>query len=423
MTNINMPDKIIKADVFADTFKSNMITVTFVMPLKKEYASKISLLCGVLKRGNKSFGEMDKISAYLEKNYGAMLDISTAKSGELQQLNFNVGYLDDKYAIDDEPVAENIVKLLYSTIFEPITENDAFNAEFVRREKENLKDRILALINDKRIYSLEKCKQIMFQSERYGVYEQGDLDEVDKITPSSLYSFYKEILKKAMTVIIYVGSKCDTNSLLKPIVDSLEGCEREVPKTEIINTVSKVTDVIENMNVAQSKLNMGFRLGKAAEEDIVALKVFSVIFGSSPTSKLFMNVREKLSLCYYCSCMVDSLKNVMFVYSGIETSNFEKARDEILNQLELMKKGEFSDAELDDAKAYLIDSFKQAYDSQYALSSMELSGILNGKQMSIDEQICEVNNMTRERIIKIASEVKLDTVYLLKGIGGESDAD
>ena len=304
---------IVRCDIFSNNFKTDCITVDLFMPLDIETASSIALLSAVLKRGHEKYGEMDKIGAFLEKNYGATMSVTTSKAGELQSLSFSIRFLSDRFAIEKEPVAQNLVSLLYSCIFEPITENGGFKASFVEQEKQNLKDKIASIINDKRVYSLEKCKQAMFEHEKYGVYEYGDIKKIDEITPKGLYRFYQKLIGSAALFINYAGFERDTSGLLKPLCEKFEAQSRPIAETSVINEVSHVKEVTEDMNVAQSKLNLGFRLGKAAQKDLFATKMFNVIFGSSPTSKLFMNVREKLSLCYYCSSICDTLKNLIFV--------------------------------------------------------------------------------------------------------------
>lgn len=414
---------IIRQDFFSDNYKTNSLTFSFFMPLNKITASNISLLCAVLKRGNARYGEMDKIGAFLEKNYGATLGFSTSKSGELQELAVSLRFIDDRFAIDGEHVSENMVSLLYASLFEPMLENDGFKESFVSQEKQNLKDRIASLVNDKRAYSLERCKNIMFSNEEYGTCELGDIDTVDSITPKSLYEFYNSMLSSAMLFVSYAGFERDTDNLLMPVMKKLDAFQRVPYETKVINEVSSVKYEIEEMNVAQSKLNIGFRLGKTALEDPFAFKMFNVIFGSSPTSKLFMNVREKMSLCYYCASTADSLKNVMFVYSGIETADYEKARDEIFHQLELMKSGDISQEEFDNARAYLIDSYVQTADSLNALISLQTSAVLNGHNLSREQQIEKVKEVTLDRVVRVACDIKTDTVYLLKGIGGGNHAN
>lgn len=414
---------IVRCDIFSENFKVDCITVELYAPLDKKSATQISLLSSVLTRANSVYGEMDKINAFLEKNYGASFSAATAKTGELQSLCFSARFLDDRFAIDGESVSENMASLMRAAIFEPVVENGGFCAKYVEQEKRNLRDRIQALINDKRLYSLEKCKQVMFENESYGVYEQGDIEMLENITPQSLYEFYISLLDTAAVFVSYAGIKRDADGLLKPITDRFKKAERRLPQTSVCNAVTELRTVCEDMAVEQSKLNIGFRLGEYAQQNIFAARMFNVIFGGSPTSKLFMNVRERMSLCYYCSSACDFIKNIMLVYSGVETSKADAAEKEILNQLQLMKNGEISDTEFENARAYLIDSYIQAGDSLSALSAMQTSAYIMGHGLSVDEQIERIKAVTPEQVIKIAGQVTADTVYLLRGTGGESNAD
>ncbi len=413
---------IVRNDIFSDNFKTVCVSLDFYLPIDKRTASYISLLCAVLKRGNEVFGQMDKIGEFLDENYGATLSITTSKTGDFQRLGITAGFIDERFAFENEPVSKNIVSLIEAVLFCPLLKDGAFYPDFVEQEKRNLKDRIASLINDKRLYSLEKCKQIMFKNDVYGVYELGDADTVESISPRSLYDFLQYMLQNSMLYINYAGKKTDTDALFLPIISRLDSAKRPVYKTNVTNNVTDITYHIEQMPLAQSKLNLGFRLGKTAQSDPYAVRMFNTIYGASATSKLFNNVRERLSLCYYCASAVDYLKNVMFVYSGIETDNYEKARDEILKQLELMKSGDFDDTEFANARANLVDSYVQIGDSLGSLISNRIFADLSGNVHSREEQIEEIKKVTPERVKAVANDIVLDTVYLLKGVGGEYDA-
>ncbi len=412
---------ITRHDILCDNFKTACITVDFFIKLDKVNASYLSLISAVLKRGNEKYGEMDKIGEFLDKNYGASFGVSVAKAGDMQRLSITCVYMDDRYALDGEAVSQNMVSLIESTLFAPLTENGAFKSAFVEQEKRNLKDKIASLVNEKRQYSLEKCKQTMFKDDIYGVYEQGDPEIIDKITPKGLYDFFIDTVKTAMVYICYAGSKKDTELLFKPLLQKLDTENRSVLSTVVNNTVGDTTYKTEPMPVAQSKLNLGFRLGKLAKADPFATRLFNVIYGASATSKLFNNVRERLSLCYYCASTIDFIKNVMFVYSGIETCNYQKAHDEILFQLNEIKSGNITEDEFNNAKAGLIDSYIQIGDSLSSLIENRISTNLAGITLSRDEQIEQVKAVTLERVIAVSQDIALDTVYLLKGTEGEDN--
>jgi len=413
---------IVRHDIFCDSFKTACITVELFMPLDKTYSSYMSLLSSVLKRGNAKYDGMDKIGEFLDVNYGAAFGLSTSKTGDFHRFSLTTAFIDDRYTLDGEKVSQNMVSLIYSTLFEPLLQDGAFLPSYVEQEKRNLKDKIASLVNDKRLYSLEKCRQTMFKDDVYGIYEQGDSNVIDTITPKTLFEYFTNVLKNSMVYICYAGAKLDTDLLFAPLISAFGDGARPVYKTLVDNKVDMVTYKTEPMPVAQSKLNLGFRLGESAKSDPFAMRLFNVIYGASATSKLFNNVRERLSLCYYCASTIDFLKNTMFVYSGIETCNYQKAHDEILFQLEEVKNGNITKEEFDNAKASLIDSYVQIGDSLASLIANRVAFDLNDINLSRDEQIEKVKEVTLERVVKAAQDIKLDTVYLLKGTEGEQGA-
>ncbi len=404
--------------IFVDNFKTDFLTVKYVKKLDEDESTYISLLSQVLNRGTSRYGEMDKINFLLEQNYGAGLFTKVSKKGEAQVLSFTVYYLNDIFALNNELISKNIIELLNSVIFEPILDGDCFRDDIVEQEKQNLKDKIKAQFNDKQVYSLNKLKSIMFEKERYGVSELGDLQKIESITAETLYSYYKRFLDEAKIIIEFIGRPCNIIDLLKPLTSKMTKTNRAGIDTEVINNVSSVNTVVEKLNTQQSKLNLGFRLGENAQKDIFALKLFNVIYGSSPNSKLFLNVREKMSLCYYCASAIDPIKNVMFVYSGIEAGDYDKARDEIILQLDKFKNGEISQEEFNNAKSYLIDSYKSLNDSQMALASFVEDNELIGIDVNLEYHISEVSKLDIERVVNVAKGIKLDTVYFLKGEPG-----
>ncbi len=403
---------------YADNFKSSYLSIDFAMPLTAETATGMSLLAGVISRGSKGYPSMDRISRYLSKNYGAAFSIRSSKSGEMELLSLSMSYLDNTFAIDGEDIRGAAVALLRDMVFNPLIENDAFSADYVAQEKQNLADRILGLFNDKRLYSLERCKELMFDQEAYGIGEMGDRETLATFDASKLYAFYKKMLARAFVVITYVGKK--EGNKLNEFAALFEAREDAMPVTEICNSVDSVREIVEPMELNQSKLNLGFRLGDAAMDKPVACRLFNVLYGGSATSKLFMNVRERLSLCYYCSSQLDRFKNIMMVSSGIEASKYEEARKEIEAQLAAVAAGDFSDSELNDAKMYLIDSLLGMVDSKAMLASQMISGVFRDELKTPEQEAEEIRAITRETIMEIASGVSLDTVYFLKGVQNET---
>ena len=396
-----------------DRFKTSFLSVDFVLPLSEENASGMSLLAGVLFRGCNKYPQMKDISRYMARNYGVSLTISANKVGEMELLSFCFSYLDSEYAIDGEDIRGAVVSLFKELLFHPLLQGDSFVESYVEQEKTNLIDRITGLFNDKRVYSMERCKELMCKEEAYGINEMGSIEMVKSFTAASLYEFYKKLLNEAFVSLVYVGK--DRESFLENITEEFDAVGRVKPETEV-RYHCEAREIVEPMELNQSKLNLGFRLGNAAQKNQAACRLFNVLYGGSATSKLFMNVRERLSLCYYCSSTIDRFKNVMFVSSGVEASKYEEAKKEILAQLNAIVSGDFSEEEFQNAKAYLVDSVRSSLDSEGALASMMLAGTLQGDLKTPQQQIEEVEKVSREDVMDIAREVILDTVYFLKGV-------
>ncbi len=401
-----------------DYFKTGYLAVDFVMPLTVENASGMSLLAAVMSRGCKAYPRMDQISRYLAENYGASFSIQSTKAGEMELLSFAFTYLDNEYAIDNEDIRGAILSLFREMVYHPLVENEAFSAEYVAQEKVNLADKITGLFNDKRLYSLERCKGLMCADEAYGINEMGTKEAIVAFDESSLYGYFCKMMAEAHIVITYVGK--DHGEFLGDLAAGFPARATAMPATEVIGAGSAVNEVIDPMDLNQSKLNLGFRLGDTAMKNGAACRLFNVLYGGSATSKLFMNVRERLSLCYYCSSNIDRFKNVMFVSSGVEAAKYEEARQEIEAQLAAVAAGDFTEEELENARVYLIDSMRGSLDSEGALASMMIAGALRGEVKTPEQEIEAIAAVTREEIIAIAREIRLDTVYFLKGVQNEA---
>ncbi len=402
----------------ADHFKTSYLSVDFILPLTEENATGLSLLAGVLSRGCKGFPEMEQISRYLSRYYGASFSINASKSGELEILNFSFTYLDNAFAINRENIQDAMVALLKEMLFYPLVEQGGFRERYVEQEKVNLADKINGLLNDKRIYSLERCKALMCEGEAYGISDMGSKEMIGQFDRVRLYTFYQRILKEAYVVISYVGKKKER--FLLELAEAFQERTGPMPETAVLEKKTERREFVDEMDLSQSKLNLGYRLGPVARKNGAACRLFNVLYGGSASSKLFMNVRERLSLCYYCASNVDRLKNVLFVSSGVEAAKYAEARNEIEAQLQNIAEGSFTAEEMLNAKAYLIDSIRGFSDSESTLASLMLAGTLRREMKTPEQEMSEIRAVSREDLMAIAREAALDTVYFLKGVQKEA---
>jgi predicted Zn-dependent peptidase len=288
----------------------------------------------------------------------------------------------------------------------------------VAGEKVNLINAIMAQINDKRTYASIRLRQEMFRGERYGVGKYGTQEQVEAITPERLYAHYQTILETSQIELTFAG-QTDIDVLKVALLEALKSLPRGAlvrPETTEGPMPETVRELSETMDVTQGKLVMGFRTGiTAADENYPALLLMNSVYGGSLTSKLFMNVREKLSLCYYASSGLDRFKGVMIVSSGVDMDKVETAKAEILAQLEACRRGEIAQEELEPARSYLISSLKAGEDSAYGMEDFYVGQTIGGYTYTPDTLAQALQKVTIPEIQAVANRLKLDTIYFLKG--------
>ena len=409
-----------------DKFKTGYLSVNFIAPLSKESAALNAIIPAILMRGSKKYPNMAEINKALDYLYASSLGTRNSKRGEMQIFGISAGMLDSEYTINGEDLLSDVADMLFDILLCPMTEGEAFDAAYTESEKNNLIDAINGKINNKTYYARMRCTQEMCKNERFGLAETGTSQDVSAITPQSAYMQYRYALKNYPIEILFVG-KCDVDALERKLSAHLSALERtpmSIPETEIIRKAESVRRVTEDMPVNQGKLVMGFRTGTVLRErDYCALVMANEIFGGGVTSKLFMNVREKMSLCYYCQSSADGTKGLMLVQSGIEVDKREVAEKAIFDQLEAVKRGEFSDEEMLSARLGIVNSYKELSDSARGLETWYLGRMLEGINGDPEDVVREIERVTRAEIVAAINKVSADTVYFLNGTLKGDDAD
>ena len=407
--------------VHTNKFKSAYLSLTLLAPLEEESASLNALLPRVLRRGTQTHPDMESMSAALDELYGGAIEPVVRKKGETQCVGFLASFLDDAYALDGEDILSGAAALLGELLLRPLTRDGVFDPDYVEGEKTNLIDELRGQINDKRIYATRRLTQIMCRGEGFGVDKLGDEGRAAAITPESLWEQYQKLLRQVQIEVYYCGSAAPerVEQIMRRALAALPvNGEREEPACEVrIHAEPEPRVVEEAMDVSQGKLAMGWRTGGITvwEEDCPALAVCSAVFGGTSMSKLFMNVRERLSLCYYASSALEKQKGLMIVSSGIEFKNYETAKSEILTQLEDVKAGKIGDDELEGARRILINNHLSMEDDQARLEEFWLGQAVAGTERTPKELAARLETVTREQVAAAARKLELDTVYFLKG--------
>ncbi len=400
-----------------DRFNTTLVSFNFYVPLTKETAAEYALLPFVMTTCSKAYPDFSSLNFKLAKLYGANLSASAEKVGDYQLLKIAISTIDDRFALDEESLCDSVTDLLTQLVFEPKVENGAFCEEDVAREKRKAIEHIRGDLAQKRIYAKKRLIEEMYKGEAYGVPKCGTEEDVEKITGESLYNAWQRLLSTAF-LRVNVISRSMPNGLFDKISekfdtltrDNIPDCTQSTP-TPAVKTPNTV---IENMDVAQGKLCMGFSSELYGDDSqSAALTVMCDIFGGGPYSRLFTNVREKYSLCYYCASSSVKSKGLITVDSGIEKENATKAEREILNQLDIIKQNLFTDEEFDSSIKSITDSFKSYNDSQGLLDAWYSLKIVKDRLLSPEEATEDILKVTRNDVVYAARGVKLHTVYKL----------
>lgn len=402
-----------------DRFKTGCFSINLLRPLTRADAAPNALLPSVLLRGCRSCPDMQSISRKLDTLYGASVGTLIRKKGQVQTVGLYTDFLEDRYA-EGEPVFSQMMEFLRELLFEPLGAPEAFVQEYVDGESLNLANTIDSRINDKRTWTVNRMLSHMCKDDAYAVPRLGEKDTLSGLTGKDLYVRWQNLLATSPIELFYMGQQTK-----EAVVSAMQNLLKDLPRGEILPVPAvgpicrnrPVQNIRESMDVTQGKLAMGLRTDITARDPrYPALMLLNAVYGGSMTSKLFLEIREAQSLCYYANSSVDKFKGVMVVEAGIEFSDYDVAVEGILHQLELCKKGDISEEELESARAYLISALKTGKDSPGRLDDYAIGQAVVGLDGTMESMAHQLEAVTVEQIIEAANTLYLDTVFFLKGV-------
>lgn len=401
-----------------DKFKTNLISVSFQSEINRETVTKRSLLPYVLRSATEKYPSKKEINTYLESLYGASLSTTVEKRGQTHNIKFYLSLANEKFLGNREPLLEEGVELLKDVILKPLVIDGGFKEQVVEIEKRLLKEYIESIYDDKVSYALQKLVENMCEGETFSFNSIGYVDDLEQINGQTLMETYEQMLNENQVNITVVGD-IDHDKVYEIFKNHFDFAHRSV-NLQVVDhqdkEIEEVKVVKEEQDISQGKLNIGYRTHtRIGDEDYLPLLVFNGMFGGYAHSKLFMNVREKASLCYYCASRLDNYKGVMYVYSGIESQNYEKALKIIDEQLKDMVAGNFTDKEIDLAKKSLINSKLESMDQASGMMAHEALNKLLPTPLTVEEWVNQVNSVTAEQIVSVAKKIKEDTIFFLTG--------
>ena len=401
----------------ADRFKQGCLSFSMIRPMCTEEAALNALIPAVLLRGTEKHPDLRSITLKLDDLYGASMGTQVRRVGDYQTLGLYCGFLEDRFAMPGDRILAPMVEFLREVLLEPVLENGAFSASYVESEKKNLIATIESELNDKRAYAMGNMLRTMCKADSFGIPRLGDKEAVAAITPGSAWDHYRKCLRESRIDIFYVGTAPaeQVAGLLMPIFDGIDRNYVNLPGQTPFRDAGG-GDLTESMDVTQGKLCMGYVTPVTnRDQGFVATQVMNTIFGAGMTSKLFMNVREKLSLCYAIGSGYYGTKGIVTVSAGIDFDKEQLVREEIARQLEALRQGDITDSELCSAKEALLSSLRGTHDSPGSIEGYYATAALSGMGMTPDVYMDAVRAVTKEQVAEAAGQLQLHTTYFLKG--------
>ena len=395
-------------------FKTNLVAVFLTTPLNKENVTKNALIPMILRRGSKTLKNLEEINNKLDEMYGASFDCGIDKTGDNQILKFYMESINNNFLPENENLLKESIEVLFDLIFNPEIKNNSFKDEYVNSEKENLKQIIQGKIDNKAKYAYERCVEEMYKEKPFGLYKFGNIEELEKINAKDLYEYYKKLIDECK-IDIFISGEIDEN-IEKDVVSILNLNEREPvynKKSEELEEGRNTQTIEEHKDVSQGKLVIGLQVGKKDKDSKYSAIIYNAILGGTPTSKMFQNVREKAHLAYVAGSNYVRQKNNVFIRCGIEIENYQKALDLIKVQIEDMKKGDFTEEDIKNAKTSIISTIEAIPEEQESEITYNFGQEISGQKMKYEEYEQKINEVTKQSIIDIANSVKIDTIYFL----------
>lgn len=405
--------------VRSNKFKTGCFSINFIRPLSRREAAINGLIPSVLLWATERYPSITAISNRLDDLYGATVGSLVRKKGEVQTLGFYADFLEDQFVEEPEGIFVQMVEFVSELLFHPLLEGNGFCADGFENERRNLINAIESRKDDKRTYAVHRMLSAMCGEEAYSVPRLGEAEDLDGVTAGSLYAHYRHVLATSPVEIFYMGRKSaqEAAELFRKALQPLPRGEMIGGQTAVVRRAQTVRRISEPMDVTQGKLCIGLRTDcSVADGDFPALQLLNVIFGGSASSKLFLNVREKNSLCYYASSSIEKYKGLMIVSSGVDFANFATAEQAILNELEACRAGEISEEEMFAAKQALYSSFKAIQDSPGGLDDYYMGMALTDAVMDFDSLRAAIERLTVEDVARAARKLTVDTIYELTGV-------
>ena len=407
-------------------FKSIYFSFNYTINANKKEMTESAILASIMSKSSRKYNSQKQIEKYLGNLYNTLFDVNVEKIGDLYNIEFKLECINKKYLPDNIDVVSDALKFLYDMIYDQSVENGRFDENLVNREKEYIKDKIKEQKDEKLKYGILKMEQILSKDEPFATSVFGDENQIDKITLNDIYNRYINVLNDSCINILISGN-LDGYDNIEEIVKNIfnEKINSSVNAKDLVydkhiddSNKKDINETYETQQTTQSVITFGMRIRNSTTDDFFALNVYNAILGSTPSSKLFQNFREKESLAYTVRSRYYRFKSIIIIYAGIQKKNYEKAKEVVEKQIKDMEDGNITDIEFNAAKDSLVSDLVEWNDSKMSLAKMLFVNAFTNTNYTLNEMIEKTQKVSLQDVINVAKKITLEEIYLL---GGEAD--
>lgn len=403
--------------VKSNKFKTVLFGIYMKRPLVREEVSLNAMLSRVIDQATYKFNDTQEISKELDMMYGSVIVTDVHKYGERQMLQLKMQTPSEKYVNSDD-LYQSAIQLIGDFLTRPKLINGAFDEEIVALEKDALIAEIQARRDHKDEWVITTCVENMCSEEPFKIHEFGYVEDVKKITAADLTAHLEKIVATSEIDICVIGD-FEIDPMAELLKNNLKFNRREVtavPREEIYFKPESVKTVVETHNITQGKLCLGLRTNLSFDSPLYqALMIGNIMLGGGGSSKLFRNVREKAGMCYSIYSRVEKFKSLLMIYAGIDMNRFDEAEALIMNEVNDIKNGNFSDVEFETARTTLISNLRSISDYPNSFINYYYGILQTTGDFDIEKRIEEAMQVSRESVIEAFKGIQLDTIARLVG--------
>lgn len=399
-----------------DKFKTISLMLTMRAPLDKQSITSRALIPQILTGGSMKYPTRKQLQQKLDEMYGAELSWDTYKKGEDHCISLKMEIPAEQFLNDSDYLLQSSLLLLHEMIYNPLIEDGAFHPQIVEREKQFLKQRMDSMFNDKVLYAHVRLVEEMFEDEAYASPPYGRREEINSLHAQSVFQVYNDMLRNDRFDLFIVGAfnERDVRVMVNEVFCEKYNNISLNRNSSIRSKVDAVKVVQDHLEVKQGTLLLGYRMSTTIQDEhYEAARVANAVFGRFPSSKLFRAIREREGLAYYAHSQIESSKGLLVAMAGIDFEHYERVIELMRDQEYAMKKGDFTEAEVEQGKALLINLLLEAHDSPEGIMDIFIQAVDSGFSAAIQDHIKRISSVTKEDVVYAVNEWELDTIYFL----------